>query len=846
MKKVNQEKVIKKKTDQALTIILAGSILLFSAGFLAITSSLKTSAFIKPKNRPSSPNNLQILHVSPQGSTKAPHEAEKIVVIFDRPMSPLQALPQDENDNKFDRLFSFRPQLKIEPKISGKFRWLGSRTLIFTPDNRFPFGTKVKVTIPASMTALDGSTLGYDYSWEFETIRPVVIHHHPEDEGRFIPLQPEILLIFNQPMDIKKASPFIAWESSQSSGKQKISFRLTHPQAERLKEEEFNLPPEYAFILTLEPGFKLTPETEYRISLKKGLTGKEGPLGLEKDFSFSFKTYNYFRFEGIIEVQEDRKRTEKIAESQSTKIFSPDEAIPFKFSNPVAYNEFVSKVKFDPEIKIPEYYFDWEQTHPLIYLSLPLEPETKYRVTIPSELTDEFGNKLGQDFQITFSTGSFPPSVSMTTGHGLIEASIQPSPRYFLSAINQKSVYVQATRLLPETIIPIVRQSDLFRSDKPYLPYPGFYQIEKEYPLDLRPNQKKLLPLNLVELHPSFRRGFVFLQVDKGGRQDHWDRYLKVLLQITELGLSAKFSVENIIIWVTDLRTGLPVKQAQLEIRDEDNNVRWRGETDENGQVEAPGWKKLGLSRDPRRYGPPRLWVLAQHGENVAFISSDWDYGIDPFRFNIPIDWRPEPARFQGYIFTERGIYRAGEVIHVKGVIREKVRGKWQIPQVLRSLNVEIINPLGQSVFKSLLTLDEFGSFNFDYQSSEESALGFYQIRADIPLTKDQRAQFDGSFRIEAFRPVSFEVHIRSDQESYVFGDEFKATVKANYLFGGAMSGQKMEWSLHFDRTFFSPPGHQGFIFGNLIDWDEEITSDEEESRLIASQEEKLDPEGKG
>lgn len=382
------------------------------------------------------PGSLQVLHVSPQGPISAPHEAEKIVVIFDRPMVPLEALPEkkdsevkvresgrfeemsfssqpalikainvtspekqsykeiksrdedrksgkDKTDesrtdgngidgNKKESFLEIKkkagagfenvepapvqPLLKIEPKTPGQFRWLGSRTLVFTPEKRFPYSTSIKVTIPATTTALDGSRLGYEYSWQFETIRPRLVHHRPAHNDSWLPLNPEILLIFNQPMDDEKAAPFLSWQALPS--KKNLPFKITQPETERLKQEGFTLPADYALLLTLAPSTRLDPETECQISLKKGLPGKEGHLGLEKDYVFNFRTYNYFRFEGLVEPDQVRRRTEQVATLKPTRIFSPDEPLPFKFSNPLAYEEFVSKIKFKPEVKIPDYYFD--------------------------------------------------------------------------------------------------------------------------------------------------------------------------------------------------------------------------------------------------------------------------------------------------------------------------------------------------------------------------------------------------------------------------------------------------------------------------------------------------------
>ena len=78
----------------------------------------------------------------------------------------------------------------------------------------------------------------------------------------------------------------------------------------------------------------------------------------------------------------------------------------------------------------------------------------------------------------------------------------------------------------------------------------------------------------------------------------------------------------------------------------------------------------------------PRQWVFVTRGEDTAFINSDQRTGIFPYQFGISYDWSPLPQKFSGYLFTERGFYRPGEEIHLKGIVREKEEGKWEIPKV--------------------------------------------------------------------------------------------------------------------------------------------------------------------
>ncbi len=795
------------------------------------------------KNGRISKDELRVLSATPQGRTAAPHESETSVVIFDRPMVALQAIQESGSDVPRPIDSSGRPLLTFDPPATGRFRWVGTRTLTFTPARRFPLATEIKVTVPAGVAALDGSALPRDFIWSFKTIEPRLVRYFPVDGQRWVKLDAQVLLLFNQSVDKDKAARFISWTEAptaapdaEPSRPRSLDFDVEYPPTEKLKSEGLEVPRDHGLLLTLSSGQKLTPGSTCLITLKRGLAAKEGPLGLEKDHSFSFETFAPFRFKGL----------------EQAEGLSPNESLQFTFTNQVFYKDFVSKITFDPPVVIPAYYSEWEYSSDVLYFSLPLAPETSYSARLSPDLADEFGNKLGEPVSFRFTTGSFPPSVSMTTGHGVIEATIAPGPRYPLQAINQESVFIQAARLPKDAVIPLLSKPKVFWSNEKFSAPAGFFQVEKILNLNLGRNKRRTVPVDLSELFPAPNTaGLLFLQVDTNRAEDKWDRYQKAFLQVTELGISAKFSADNNIIWVTELKTGLPVPNADVELRDDGNTVKWRGKTDPFGKAETPGWKKLGVSsRD--EYSEPRQWVFASRGADTALSSSEWGTGIDPYRFRIPYDWFPEPTVWQGYIFTERGIYRAGEEVHIKGIIRESVKGQWQLPSARPPassplfLDCEIRDPFEKPVIKSTIPLDKFGSFAFDFTTSEDFSLGFYQITAKLQPRQpgDKPVLFSGSFRVEAFRPAEFELHLRTDEKSFVFSRDYRAEIRASYLFGGAMAGQDVTWHLRLNRTSFVPPGHEGFIFGNEIDWGEEETSPAE-SRLLASAETRLNDEGK-
>lgn len=756
---------------------------------------------------------LRVLSATPLGKTAGPTEADSVVAMFDRPMVALEALPEGKG----------RPVLKFEPPAAGKTRWLGSRTLAFTPVRRFPFASEIKVTVPAGTRALDGSSLKEDYTWSFQTVAPMLVRHFPQDKQKWLALGTQVLLIFNQAVDRDASKGYVSFVSADEQGKEKqLDFRLSTPSAETLKKEDLDIRPDQA--LLVEPRERLSPGFIYLVEVKQGLPSKEGPLRMEMSISFNFETFQPFRFIGL----------------EETDGLSPSAQLQFRFSNQVEYKSFVQHLRFEPAVQIPEYYSEWDYSNDVLYLSLPLEPEIQYTARIDPQLSDEFGNRIGREAEVKFSTASYPASVSMTTGYGILEA--YGDPKYPVSVLNAETISYQAARLSKDDIIPLLVQPKIFWSDQKFSARPGFFQIEKSLALKAPRNKRQIVPLDLSALLAE-NHGFIFLQLDTNRPEETWERYLKVFLQMTELGISTKFSPDNNVVWVTELRTGLAVPDAEVEIRDELNRIKWKGKTDRDGKAVGPGWKELGL-KGKEAWDEPRQWVFATRGGDVAFSSSEWGTGIDPYRFGIAYDWSPQPAVIQGSVFTERGIYRAGEEVHIKGIIRKKEKGRWTLPS-LAKIDCEIQDPFQKPVFKGSADLDEFGSFALDYGTAGESSLGYYQIKASLPPDRpgDQVFAVSGSFRVEAFRPAEFEVHLKADKESTLFGREYAAEVRANYLFGGVMAGQPVSWRLRLNRTSYSPPGFTGYIFGNELDWGDEET--EESSRLAASGEATLDPEGK-
>jgi hypothetical protein len=74
---------------------------------------------------------------------------------------------------------------------------------------------------------------------------------------------------------------------------------------------------------------------------------------------------------------------------------------------------------------------------------------------------------------------------------------------------------------------------------------------------------------------------------------------------------------------------------------------------------------------DPRtaEYECP-LYVSARKDDDFSFARSDWNEGIETWRFGLPQDWNHD-ARI-GRTLLDRTLFRPGETVHMKHILRDK------------------------------------------------------------------------------------------------------------------------------------------------------------------------------
>ena len=799
---------------------------------------------------------VQVVSKTPYGPIADMNAARAVAATFSRPMAALtsaekmgEACPLEvfeiggeltpENYNSFTgvRLEDFQD---LRP-LAGRCRWQGTQTVSFEPSEDLKTATLYGARIKKEFS-FGGQSLAEDAEWFFETQRPSITQSFPYDEQRWLPLDTLVFAAFSQPMASARARDFIKLEErgpDGSVGEALVGVRLAKPEEIRKLWPHPWQNVSTGTVLAVRPASRLKPDHAYTLVFGQGLLAAEGNLGLAAARSIDLEPYYIF---GVKELTRDG-------------------CLPgdFKlgFSNPVKLSELYKHMSVDPSTAMPPmppYAVNnegWrDHQNRTVWLQLPegvLKPETKYSFKLSPELTDIFGNKLGEEIAFDLGPLDYCAYWTMPTGFGVLEGYLPA--RHPFTAVNAGPLPVVKSRVSEENLIPFYKG----RMEDESLLAAG--EAKTWDPAQGLRNSRLVTFLDHGDIFGPEEGGFGYLRAPGMGGYP-----LRALDNITRIGVTLKTSQDATLIWTSFLKTGRAAAGVPVEIRSDENKVLWTGVTDKNGFADAPGWLKLGITDWPR-WQRPALWVFARHKNGTAVMNSGWTGGVEPWRFSVGFDNSPRPRRYAAALFTERGVYRPGETVDIKAMGRKLAGGDWEgldFPVA----QVSVTDSRGNRVFKTTVPVNaEFSSFDYAYALPQAAPTGVWSVEVSEPYEDDAAAAravegdeegeyresqgkerpflFTESFRVEEFKPAVFEVKARSLEDSYLSGGKFRAAVEGWYLFGAPMAGSRADWTLRLTGAHYAPPGKEDFRFGG--DWRGEQTD-----RLAGSGSLELDGKGKG
>ncbi|MEW6200805.1 MAG: MG2 domain-containing protein, partial [bacterium] len=357
-------------------------------------------------------------------------------------------------------------------------------------------------------------------------------------------------------------------------------------------------------------------------------------------------------------------------------------------------------------------------------------------------------------------------------------------------------------------------------------------------------NRKQLVPVYLdPTLRGKSKKGILFLNLSREIFSDCIQppriNTETAMVQVTDIGLFVKKSWDNTIIWTTRISTGEPLSDVKLTIRNHFNDEVWTGSTNKNGIAVAPGQGELfPPSRMEDDHGT-EIYIIAEKKGDRAFLSTGWgdDGYYDKWSGS---GWYHGEKKTSGEVFTERGVYRPGEKVYFKGIIRWDKFARFTTPSG-EKVTYTVKDPEGKELAQKTVKLNKFGSFAAEIRVPANARPGYYGISMNLKGAENSHRR---QFRVEEYRAPEFEVKVSADKKEYIFGDTIRSTVEGKYLFGAPMKREKVEWTVRQSRTWYEPPKHDEYIFNDDVWQPGKYDSDEVSDAVLVEKKTTLDAAG--
>ncbi|HEY7373942.1 MAG TPA: MG2 domain-containing protein [Polyangia bacterium] len=758
---------------------------------------------------------------------------DKTVAKFDRAMVGDDKLGFDVSD----------PPVRMQPSVPGRFRWLDARTLTFLPDEPLPRSTRFEMEARAGTRARDGFGLEKAVRWSFETERLHVTIGAP---GRWATPDQRVTLSFNQPVRRRDVEKRCAYLSDARS----VAAVVDNTGENEDARQRFN-------VLPHEP---LALATSWRLECGAELTGAEGPLGLDAGAAAAlFETYGPMK---VVSVK-----------PQGAEI-SPDESsLVITFSNPLAVTAAALPIKVQPAIEgFPERAAVVEDH--VSYSVRALQPNTRYVVTVDAAVADRFGQRLAGPFVAEFGTGDGTPRLDVETGAWVVEAS---RPGYPAWSRNLTKIEADITPVPEAKLGQLAGQLDWWDAEVLDATKVGLKTRHVTIPINGRKNQWDQIQIEPAKLLGSAAPplGFYYLAL-RAPDEPHPDadapQPRELLLNFTNLGVTAKLSGPSGLVWVTRLWDGQPQPGAEVSIRDSKGKVRWRGTTDAQGLAVTPGQAQLlpKEKRDQRNraaaddaggdgeggggdgegdgegdFAGPRsadLLIFARLGKDTTWVNPERTGGLAAWNFHVSVDASARAEQLRGFLHTDRGLYRPGDTVRVKGLARVMKLGSALRVPASRKAHVVVRDPRGEQLLEKNVPLSRFGGFAVDVPIGEGARVGDYRVEASLA-----EGTFHERFSVEQYRAASFEVKVPQPAREPVAGEELKLTAEARYLYGAPLRGGSITWRVHRRSRELSFPKLPGYDFSDARQWRNwwDARSGASEP-LVEENEQRLDRNGRG
>ena len=711
----------------------------------------------------------------PRDMLPAEVHAPSFYVLFSEPVVPLAALGEPASTS---------PYMTITPALKGSFRWNGTSLLSFEASEPADPMQVYTITVSDNVTSISG--------------KPI------EGERRFSTTAQQLRIIWNQPgarvsrgVDSDNVPPLYAHDW-------RVQFNYPVKAEEIAKLSSINIEHGKNQSIPFTVVQELTDTVTYLIPSdlppdeRISLTVRQPVPGGSKLAAASFHTLRPFKFDSYWPGDTWNKYTNPVH---------------IDFSQPVDAASVPGALSTTPAMPITADNIEVSGTTVKLY-GLPVTFKSTYTIHIADTLKDIYGQKLVSAKQLKITVPDAASSVRfINSGAKMLEA--QFTPKYIFEYQN---ILGGAYHIRPTTKPLADARNHYYGSDQSAKDYDVLNDPESTQ-LETEPENQRIF--KVIDLQPYLNNGRGILRFDAKvtlprtptpwNPKKTYTVSNTTTIQVTDLGVTARFGANKIVAYVSSLSTGKPVEGAEVfacpykEDEPVGRSLPIRAVTDSTG-LAVINLTKQDLDTLYPKNSYHEILVAA----HTAADTDDWavfcPQSHHPWRSGVYTGstknaYKAIPRIF---MFTDRGLYKPGETLSFRGIDRSQQLGSfipWQggYSMLLKSTRWDDSTIYWQTTG----TASASGGFYGSVTLPETLEPGLYELHYKREGDPDEGKAYI-TLNVAFFERLKFQTGISMPAAPVIAGDRIQAELSASYLAGGALSGAAYESSWFREPWYFT------------------------------------------
>ena len=727
--------------------------------------------------------------------------------------------------------------LVFDPPVPGRLVWLSTRSGTFASDGILPLATKFKISLRAGVKDAAGKEVPAKLRETAETPPFRVkgesaINYVDRDNATVLP---RYLILFNANVNAAAAAKFCHFvdiagqriearvEQASDQTKRDRVFPVYRSEDRSLavwgeaaeppapvEEEESDEapsseatrkpPPPRGNVLFIAPTKPLPPGVDWRLVLDAGLPAANSKIALAQRYEVVIGTVQPF---AVKTVSAESNRTDgRRLLVDFTKTLAED----------VTPDDVGKWVKVTPAVANLKAKID----DATITLKGDFGLGVKYRVSVAAGLPARDPVATTAPFVKEVAFDKFAPRLYFSdfATHQLAGGTRQVR----LVSMNVPRIRITAKRFTGDAIPAALKAYDKYEerpdddpTDEAYTrvnveELPGEVLWGKDFAPAAAIDAEQVVALDWNEIVGANRTGVVVLTAESIDPVTANAKRVgtQTLIQLTDLGAVWKRDRAGTHLHLFSLASGKGLAAVRLRLLDSDGQELAQSVTDTRGDAHL---KKEENAR----------WVFAETAEDAHLIAiGSWENTIPLYRLGVTeeVSDSDDDGRYANtiFIFTDRGVYKPGDKLYLKGYAQDPRDDYPRIPAG-KPVTITITDPKERQIFSKSVTLSDYGAFDQEI-TVPQGTLGKFRIQA----TGEKGERLGGScyFQVQEYKPNAFEILIPPPPPT-IGNTQLALPITAKYFMGKPLSKARLTWSLVARDEPLSPEGLSAFAFCNTV-----------------------------